>query len=238
MSLTYLPFVFPAVPSVGTAFCLRTAGNISLEIGDNPEDVRRNRHALKQQLGLGSWQEVQQVHGPQMVFDPEPGDIAAPGSIQADGLATEREGRALVIKTADCQPVLLAHKSGQYIAALHAGWRGNVLHFPATGVRDFCEEYNLSPADVYAVRGPSLGPDASEFKNFHEEFGIAFEQWYNAQTQTVNLWAMTHDQLMGAGIPAANIFSIDLCTHLAEDMFFSYRRNNNCGRQASIIWIK
>ena len=64
-----------------------------------------------------------------MIFDPEPRDIGDGPSADGDGLATARPGQALIIKTADCQPILLAHKSGKYVGALHAGWRGNVQNF-------------------------------------------------------------------------------------------------------------
>lgn len=48
-----------------------------------------------------------------------------------DGLATSRPGLGLLIKTADCQPVLLAHRSGRHIAALHAAGEATVAIFPA-----------------------------------------------------------------------------------------------------------
>lgn len=245
MDMRYIPFAFPGLDSVGCAFGLRGRGegpfggaNISFEVGDDPARVRANRRALKDELGFGHWQEVHQVHGPQMIFDPEPGDLEAPGALEADGLATATPGQALVVKTADCQPILLAHRDGRHIAALHAGWRGNVLEFPATGVRDFCGEYGLSASDVLAVRGPSLGPGMSEFTNFDSEFGPDFERWRVPGSDRVNLWRMTRDQLVSAGLRPENIFSVDLCTMSLPELFFSYRRDKTCGRQASLIWIK
>jgi len=244
MDMTAIAFAFPGLDNVRCAFGLRGNGNgpfggnnISLDVGDDRDTVLANRKAMREALGFSHWQEVRQVHGPQMIFDPEPGSIEQAGTLEADGLATASPGQALVIKTADCQPILLAHKSGKYIAALHAGWRGNVLKFPATGVRDFCGEYDIDPADVLAVRGPSLGPGKSEFTNFDQEFGPEFEPWRDAATQCVNLWRMTRDQLVSAGLHPANIYSLDLCTMSLPEMFFSYRRSQVCGRQASLIWI-
>lgn len=245
MDMRFLPFTFPGLDNIGVAFGLRGKGdgpfggaNISFEVGDDEAAVHANRRALQQDLGFSHWQEVHQVHGPQVIFDPEPGDIAEPGVLDADGLATAMPGQALVVKTADCQPILLAHKDGRHIAALHVGWRGNVLEFPATGVRDFCEEYGISASDVMAVRGPSLGPGRSEFTNFDKEFGPNFERWRLDGSPMVNLWRMTRDQLVSAGLRPENIFSLDLCTMDLPDLFFSYRRDKHCGRQASLIWIK
>ncbi|WP_461211534.1 polyphenol oxidase family protein [Desulfocurvus sp. DL9XJH121] len=245
MDMTYIPFVFPGLDSVGCAFGLRGSGpgpfggaNISLEVGDDAERVYANRQALQEALGFDHWQETRQVHGPQMIFDPEPGNIREPGFLDADGLATDQPGQALVIKTADCQPLLLAHKDGGHVAALHVGWRGNAMNFPATGVRDFCEEYGLSASDVLAVRGPSLGPGKSEFTNFDKEFGPDFERWRSQDGGHVDLWRMTRDQLVSAGLRPENIHSLDLCTMSLPELFFSYRREKDCGRQGSLIWIK
>jgi len=241
-----IPFAFPGLDRVGCAFGARAAGacgpygggNISLDVGDDPGAVRAWRRAMQGALGFGTWQELRQVHGTQMLFDPEPGDIDAPGTFEADGLATAEPGRALVIKTADCQPILLAHESGGVVAALHVGWRGNVAEFPQRGVRALCREYGLAPAELLAVRGPSLGPAASEFTNFEAEFGPAFAPYHDPATRTVDLWRLTRDQLLAAGLLPERIHGLDLCTHATPELFFSYRRERTCGRQASVIWIR
>jgi YfiH family protein len=241
-----IPFTFPGLDRVGCAFGARAAGartpldggNISLDVDDLPRAVRAARRAMRAALGFESWEEVRQVHGTQMLFDPEPGDIDAPGAIEADGLATAEPGRALVIKTADCQPVLLAHESGSVVAALHVGWRGNVADFPGLGVRALCREYGLAPAELLAVRGPSLGPSAAQFTRFDAEFGPDFAPYHDPATRTVDLWRLTHDQLLAAGLRPERIHGLDLCTRSFPELFFSYRHDRDCGRQASVIWIR
>jgi hypothetical protein len=121
--------------------------------------------------------------------------------------------------------------------AVHAGWRGNVAGLPAKAVKDFCEHYGLRPADCMAVRGPSLSPPAAEFKNFAEEFGDDFSSYYDPETMTVDLWRLTRDQLMSAGLPESRIFGLDICTFSNPESLFSYRRRKISGRQASLIWI-
>jgi hypothetical protein len=207
-------------------------------VGDEPSRVAANRRSLIGSLGCETWCEVKQVHGTTMVFEPEPLPLDQPGAVEADGLATARVDHALVIKTADCQPILLAHSSGRYIGALHVGWRGNVQDFPGKGVAGFCAEYEIAPQDVLAVRGPSLGPARAVFENFETEFGPEFVDWFDPQTRTVDLWRLTRDQLVAAGLKPGNIFSLDLCTRSLPDMFFSYRRSQTTGRQAGLIWIR
>ena len=242
MPVTTIPFSFPGLPGVGAAFTTAMSGpdrgNISYNVPGGREAVRANRESLRLSLGFGGWCSLRQVHGTAMAFEPEPVAPEAASMIEADGSATSQPGRALVIKTADCQPVLIAHESGSYVAALHVGWRGNVLEFPQKGVAAFCERYGVAPGELMAVRGPSLGPGASEFKNFDMEFGDRFRDFFDPATRTVNLWRLTAAQLSEAGLRRERIFGLDLCTR-SLTAFHSYRRDKAAsGRQASLIWIR
>ncbi len=200
--------------------------------------VADNRRALLQRSGAAAFAEAKQVHGDTIIYEPEPAGIERGPRVEADGLATSRSGLALMIKTADCQPILLAHRSGRYVCALHVGWRGDRQLFPLTGVRRFCAHYNISPGDCMAVRGPSLGPAKAEFIHYAAEWGGYFYKYLDLATSTMDLWTMTRDQLRQAGIPARNIMGVDLCTASNPELFFSYRRDHGCGRQASLIWIQ
>ena len=243
MAAGLIPFVFPGVPGVRCAFQTRIggvspapwdSGNVGDNVGDDPARVAANKQALRETLGLEGMVALNQVHGTVMHFDPGNTDATPEG----DGLATTRPGLGLLIRTADCQPVLLAHAGGRHVAALHVGWRGNRLHFPELAVEAFCRRYDLLPKDLYAVRGPSLGPSCAEFVNFDDEWGEAFEPWHDASRKTMDLWRLTADQLRAAGVPAAHCFGLDLCTDLLPELFFSYRRSGQTGRQGSVIWIE
>ena len=247
MALTWIDFAFPGVPGVRCVFQTRqsgnscgawSCGNISLEVGDDPASAISNRRQIAPDLGLTEWAELKQVHGDRIAFEPVPQAPDTAPVDEGDGLATARAGLGLVIKTADCQPVLIAHRLGHHVAALHVGWRGNRIGFIASGIRAFCHRYGLAPRDLLAVRGPSLGPALSEFVNFEGEWGDDFRHWFNQRDRTMNLWGLTRTQLEAAGLASENIFSLDLCTHSLVDSFFSYRRERTTGRQASVIWIK
>ncbi|MDR2744001.1 MAG: polyphenol oxidase family protein, partial [Desulfovibrio sp.] len=248
--IRYIPFTFPGIANVRCAFQTRRGGmsagpygggNIAFNTGDDPACVAANRASLRRILGLGSVAELEQVHGDDIIFEPAPTswEIAphAGGTGKGDGLATRRRGLALLIRTADCQPLLLAHGSGDYIAALHVGWRGNRRSFPVSGVRRFCRQYGLEPGEVLAVRGPSLSPPRTEFVNFDAEWGPSFRRWFEPASATMDLWGLTRSQLLEAGLTERHIYSIDLCTAGNNDLFFSYRAEKTCGRQASLIWI-
>lgn len=233
----FIPFAFPGVPGVGCAFSTAGAGSVSMTV--TPEDTLRapaNRKRLLGALGLSRWAEVKQVHGDGFIVDAVETPLDLASEREADGHCTREKGLALLIKTADCQPVLFTAEDGAAVAAVHCGWRGNAMKYPAAGLKAFCAAYGLKPETVLAVRGPSLGPAAAEFMNFAEEWPPHFEPWFDAQRNTMDLWRLTRDQLIDAGMRPDRIFGLDLCTRSLPDLFFSYRLRHT-GRQASLIWI-
>lgn len=231
-----IPFSFPGIPGIKVFFTTGLYGNISLDFDLSGDEDKARRKKLPPLLGFDSWTELKQVHGAAILVEPEPTPFEAPSSMEADGSCTSRPRHALLSKAADCQQILLAHKSGKYVAALHCGWKGNSINFPARGLRKFCESYGIAPSEVMAVRGPSLGPGAAEFVNFEREWAEEFRPWFNPGTRLMDLWSLTRNQLAEAGMPPANIFGLDLCTFTFSDYLFSYRRGHS-GRQAALIFI-
>lgn len=233
----FIPFAFPRLPHIGCAFTTSLAGSMSLLEPGRGDDVTANRRQIMARLGFARWAEFHQVHGTNFLIDPPLTEPDAPPEVQADGGCTNRRNTALLIKTADCQPVLFTDEKGTAIAALHAGWRGNAAGYPGVGLARFCETYRLNPKNVMAVRGPSLGPGAAEFVNFETEWPSKFRPWFDETRRTMDLWALLRHQLVEAGMRPENIFSLDLCTWSLPDLFFSHRRGHT-GRQLSAIWIR
>ena len=234
----FIPFAFPGVPSVGCAFSTAHAGSVSMTVDAGDTAIApANRQRLLALLGVSRWAELMQVHGDAFIVDAVPTPIDLPPERRADGHGTREKGLALLIKTADCQPILFAAADGSAVAALHAGWRGNAMNYPASGLERFCKAYGLEPSSVLAVRGPSLGPAAAEFVNFEREWPPQFRPWFDEQRRTMDLWRLTREQLVGAGMAPERIFGLDLCTRSLPEMFFSYRLGHT-GRQAALIWIK
>lgn len=64
---------------------------------------------------------VKQVHGNEIALSV---DTSTDLQINADAHITKTPNLGLCIATADCVPVLIFQKSGPFIAAIHAGWRG------------------------------------------------------------------------------------------------------------------
>lgn len=236
-------FQFPGIASVRCLFTGRgqaggLAGNISFKAdAASAREARAEILAAAAPLGLTAVAECRQVHGVKILREPQAGDFTG-GYLpleDADGMMTAGEGVGLLIKTADCQPILLCDAAGEHIMALHCGWRGNRQHFPTLAISSFCACYGLRPEEIYAVRGPSLG--FAQFENFAAEWDASFAPWYDEGRHTMDLWQLTAAQLAEAGVPRRHIYSLDICTWANADACFSWRRHRDSGRQGALIWI-
>lgn len=243
--IEYIPFSFPGLENIGCLFTTRNSssgerfsGNLSEQGPEETYLISQKKEILMNRFQIDFWQELVQVHGTDMIFltkDNLQGNKKRP---QGDALATSQPKIGLVIQVADCQPILLAHRSGGYIAALHVGWRANRAKAILKWVKILCQRYELIPSEISAIRGPSLGPDKSEFINFRQEWGEEYTPYLNKKSMCLNLWKLTKDQLIQAGIREDNIFQLDLCTYSLPELFFSFRRDKTQQRQAGIVWIK
>lgn len=247
--MNFLQICLPGLPQIRCAFqiwacepgsdLLNAAGefcgeNYSLDIPcDVPATIKR-RQEFSKVLGVASWAEMQQEHGLSLVVDPAPADPEHSSGPVADALATNKANFALCVKSADCQPIMLAHASGA-IAAIHSGWRGNKNNFPIVAVEKFCSHFHIKPEEIWAIRGPSLGPKQAQFIHFDEEWDSDFLPWFDKETQCMDLWSLTRHQLTKAGLPAGQILSLDICT-AETPWLFSFRRAPQCGRVFSAIW--
>nr|WP_288852556.1 polyphenol oxidase family protein [uncultured Acidovorax sp.] len=168
---------WPAPPGVHALCTTRTGGvsrapydqfNLGTHVGDDPLAVAANRQTLQSALQFTTPDAravfLNQVHGDGVVLL----DASTPDGTEADACVASAPGAVCTIMVADCLPVLLAHRSGQVVAAAHAGWRGLAGH-AGQGVlesvfKHFCHEALVHHASVAIKKGASApdSPAASE----------------------------------------------------------------------------
>ena len=90
----------------------KSLGSIAFNRGEDNAAIRQNRKFLFEKLAMPVL-EVRQIHSNIMHFSPEPTAFFEEANIEGDGIATNQKKHALLIKTADCQPILFAHKIGR-----------------------------------------------------------------------------------------------------------------------------
>ncbi len=81
--------------------------------------------------------------------------------LEGDALMTDVPGLLLVIRTADCLPVLLVDEENRAVAAVHCGWRGTEKRILEKAVTAMGEAYGSKPADILAALGPASAPPAT-----------------------------------------------------------------------------
>lgn len=231
-SLAALPGVIHAVTTkAGGVSAGAFAGlNLGSAVGDEPAAVATNLEIVREALGLRRLVWAKQVHGAEVVA--VGGDVLGMAG-EADGLAIDRPGVGILIKQADCQAVVLAAPTRGVVANLHAGWRGNVLGMARRGVEFLQKRYGVRPDEIHAAVSPSLGPCCAEFVHWRRELGPDFAP-YRVGDNHFDLWRVTVDQLVAAGVPAAQIEVSGLCTKCGAE-FFSYRREGATGRFGTVV---
>lgn len=165
---------------------------------------------------------------------------------EADAIVSRDPSSALVVRVADCAPILLADRRTGAVAAVHAGWRSTMQRIVSAAIATMTAQFGSDPADLVAAMGPSLGRCCGEMgEEVVEAFRAAghtendLERWFArapGRKPHFDLWHANRDQLARSGIPDAQIFSADLCTQTHASRFHSYRAaGQGVGRMAAVI---
>ncbi|RDE18502.1 peptidoglycan editing factor PgeF [Motiliproteus coralliicola] len=210
--------------------------NLGDHVSDQSEAVAANRRLLQQQLGPQvACQWLRQVHGIKVARLDGAGDV-----IEADASCTDAAGVACLVMTADCLPVLFCDREGSRVAAAHAGWRGL-----CDGVLEATiDAMQLEPAQLMCWLGPAIGPEAFEvgaevrdaFIAHQPQAAAAFEASGNSDRWLADLYQLARLRLARAGVSA--VYGGGECTYSNPQHFFSYRRDGQTGRMASLIWLQ
>ena len=210
-----------------------TSFNLAQHVDDDISAVLQNRRYLAELLGLSSEpQWLTQVHGCDVSTTENP-------LTEADAKVTSGTDEVCVVMTADCLPVLFCDHAGTCVAAAHAGWRGL-----ASGVIEHTLENMPANRDqILAWLGPAIGPEAfevgSEVKNVFlkksTDFDVAFKP-SSKDKWLMDIYQAARIQLKQLGVE--NVYGGDFCTYTDVKRFYSFRREKQTGRMASLIWME
>lgn len=235
------------VPNNIHAFTTTREGGVSLEpylsfnlgdhVGDYKSAVKTNRTLLVEKFGLPQKPVfLTQTHSTRVLQLPYSGE-----NLEADAVYTNVPNQVCVVMTADCLPVLFTTTSGNEVAAVHAGWRGL-----CDGVLEETVKYfQAKSEDIIVWFGPAIGPTAfqvgidvvKQFVAVDEKAKLAFQPDAIEEGKYLgNLYQIATQRLNNLGI--TQIYGGNHCTFNEKEKFFSYRRDNQTGRMASVIWFE
>ncbi len=207
-----------------------TSLNVSVSVGDDLQSVSINREKIRSVLGCDRLEFLTQVHGKKILSL----DRRQIQDRNGDGMMTSRPGLGIVIQHADCQAALFYDPMHKVIGNVHAGWRGNVQNIYAEMIARMHGEFGTQARDLLVCISPSLGPKASEFKNYKLELPESFWR-FEEDPSHFNLWEIARWQLQEAGVLSHHIEIAERCTYSCPEEWFSYRKNQVCGRNATVI---
>lgn len=208
--------------------------------GDDDAAVAENHQRLLDDFapgeGLHRLAELSQVHGDEVVVvGPDSPVLDRRGRLHAvgDGLVTSEPGITLVVRAADCVPVLLADAEGAVVGAAHCGRPGLVAGIVPATVAAMRE---LGAGPMTAWIGPHVCGACYEVPQEMQDDVCAVEPAARATTSwgtpSVDVGAGVRAQLERDGV---TVVDASRCTRESPDLF-SYRRDDRVsGRQAGII---
>ncbi|MDH5786346.1 MAG: peptidoglycan editing factor PgeF [Chromatiales bacterium] len=243
MTISVITPNWPA-PSGVRAFTTTRRGGVSLppyeslnlgdHVGDDPAAVSENRSRLCLELNLPAeprW--LSQVHGIRCC---DASKVDAP--IEADAQFTDQTGVVCAVLTADCLPLLLCDAAGTRVAAAHAGWRGLL-----NGVIESSVQAMGSGSELMAWLGPAIGPTAFEVGEEVREAFVSHDAAANAAfvpegegKWLADIYRLARQRLAACGVN--RVYGGELCTYSDPERFYSYRRDGETGRLASLIWLE
>ncbi len=245
MSVAWIKPDWPAPPNVLSAVTTRYMDGVSVppfetfnlgsRCGDSAAAVAANRAALVSTLDLpASPRWLRQVHGVDVID----ADAMSLEDEPAADAAIAHGATVLAILSADCLPILFCADDGSGIAVAHAGWRGL-----AGGVIEATVARLGVPASrVLAWLGPAIGAASYEVG---DEVRTAFVDVDPLAAQAFaptrpghwhcDLYALARQRLAAVGV--ARVYGGGFDT-FSDTRFYSYRRERDTGRFASLIWIE
>lgn len=212
--------------------------NLAAHVGDDPVAVKANRLRLLNELQLPAepvW--LDQIHSNTVIHaDATQASDAKP--VAADASVSATPGVVCAVLTADCLPVFFCNQSATEVAVAHAGWRG--LH---AGILSKTIEAMVSPVgELIANLGPAIG--AQSFEVGEEVYQAFVDKNPSNKTAFVSnrkghylcdIYHLAMIELQALGV--RQISGGQHCTYREKEKFYSYRRQPETGRMASLIWL-
>ena len=168
-----------------------------------------------------------------------------------DAFITKLPGVAIGVRTADCVPVLLYDPEKRVVAAIHAGWKGTVLHISQCAINVMVQDFKCRPESIRAAIGPAIGPDSfqvgEEVATRFKEAGFPVDDIWSFRGpgdgrpmsggHHIDLFKANRWLLEQAGILSENIHECGIDTYTTEAFFSARREGVECGRIINAIML-
>jgi YfiH family protein len=219
--------------------------NVGASVGDELERVQENRDRIFKALGRDpkSRYDVWQVHSNKVQIVDSPRGETPP--VQADIIVTNRPQVTLLLRFADCVPIMLFDPVVKAIGLVHAGREGLARKAPQAAVKAFIEVYGSRPQDILAGIGPSICPDCyvvgeEVLQDYEAAMGAEIAGNFFHQKNNrfhLDLWKCSQTQL--EDLHVIQIENPGICTAMNISDWYSHRaEKGKTGRFAAVIGLE
>lgn len=225
-----------------------TDGNMAFRFGSQDDVISARKHFLeKNTVTFENCVPMKSEHGKIIaVVDKKIawcGATSRGETIPADVLVTQEKGLALLLTTADCQPVSFYDPVTSTIALAHISRHTLALQLATKTVSFLQTHFNINPADILIHIGPHIKKESYKFPLplktvspiltpfIEEKDGYAYIDTLSASSQ----------QLNEAGVLSKNISVSKIDTTISQNHFSHYRLQRDHtpeARMATIIALK
>ena len=230
--------------------------NLGHRVGDDPGDVAANHERVYAALGLSAERvvTVHQVHGDRVArVTPADGGRLIPAT---DALISDAPGLALLLRFADCVPVLFYDPVRRAVGLAHAGWQGTLAGIAGKTALAMQTLLGCRARDIRAGIGPSIGPCCCEMgPEVLAQFRAVYADLDAYLTPVgesagghggppplegkarLDLWRLNARQLAQAGVEQIEIGGV--CTVCQTKDYYSHRgEHGRTGRFGALIGLR
>jgi YfiH family protein len=209
--------------------------NLGTSNGDVDDLVRRNLELVSEELDVDRLVRMTQVHGAEVAWTDE---VAAGEIPVADVLLTDEPGVGVLVRVADCTPIVIVGLDEPVAGVVHCGREGLVKGVVMAAVGSL-RERGAEALEAYV--GPRACGRCYELpEEMADAVGAVVPEARSTTswgTPAIDVGAGVMAQLRELGIPATDLGAHE-CT-IEDERFYSYRRQGqDSGRFGAVAVIR
>jgi len=187
---------------------------------------------------------LEQIHSTNIVFFKSRSGGVLEKIPDTDGIITKEEKLILIVRNADCLPLIFIDKEIGLIGVSHQGWRGSIKRMAQKMIDNMVEQGGNKEKIIVAF-GPAIGSccyeiDEERYYHFKQEFDGYSNKIFSYRQGKIflNLSLLNYLLLLDKGVDKKNIDFFPFCTKCDKRRFFSFRRDNkkNYGEMFNFVF--
>ena len=217
-------FVFKHYPQIVAFFGNKNNSLRDIIINGFSKDITTNKMVLMEQTHSNKIKTVEQD------------DLGTKPVKIVDAIATNKKDQYLLIKTADCAPILVFDPQKMVVCAIHSGKIGTQKGILPISIKFLVKNYGCKIKDLLVAIGPCIS--GKNYKALNEEFEDFVRDTQVEQTfPFLDIKKVLLKNLSDLGFLKKQITVFPTCT-FDDDSYYSFRKDKTQKRQISLIGIK